>query len=201
MSDQSDNSEDAMPMEVAIGAEGDGIVTAHILRKAKPGQLPALEEKISATLELAAKAEGYIGSGVFRGTLAGIPYVSVILHFASRSQLEHWRQTAQAKHAFVEASRYALEPPEIEFIEGKTGWFDYPEVPTFRPAPKWKMAIVTWLAIYPILTLFIMGTGPFLGDIHVVARLFVSTLMIAPLMTWIVMPTMTRIFRRWLFAR
>ena len=65
--------------------------------------------------------------------------------------------------------------------------------------PKWKMAILSWLAIFPTLTTFLLITSPFLVQVHLVWRIFLNTLLIAPLMTWIIMPTMTRLFRPWLY--
>ena len=71
--------------------------------------------------------------------------------------------------------------------------------PRMDGPPKWKMAIVSWLAIFPTLTVCLLSTAPLLSHVHFVGRIFVNTLMVAPLMTWIIMPRMTKLFRPWLY--
>ena len=89
-------------------------------------------------------------------------------------------------------------------MPGRTPWAQVPQAASGGAAasqapPKWKMAIVSWLAIFPTLTAFLMVTSPYLGSLHLVGRIFVNTVMIAPCMTWIIMPAMMRLFRKWLF--
>lgn len=67
--------------------------------------------------------------------------------------------------------------------------------------PKWKMAVVTWIGIYPTLAVFLTGTAEVLGSFHPLLRLLLNTLMIIPLMTWVIMPLLMHLMRGWLFAR
>lgn len=66
------------------------------------------------------------------------------------------------------------------------------------PPPKWKMALLTALGLYPLvlwlfpcLTSLTAGVAPWLGKLLTVA-LAVS------LMSWGVMPLLTHLFRAWL---
>ncbi len=63
------------------------------------------------------------------------------------------------------------------------------------------MALVTWLTIFPLITAIVGITGPLLEDLPVVARLGITTGLAVPLMTWVVMPRVTRLLRGWLFRR
>ena len=65
--------------------------------------------------------------------------------------------------------------------------------------PRCKMAIVTWLAIFPLISLLSYATAPITGDLPIVVRVLVTTALAVPLMTYAVMPRMTRLFRRWLY--
>jgi antibiotic biosynthesis monooxygenase (ABM) superfamily enzyme len=61
------------------------------------------------------------------------------------------------------------------------------------------MALVTWLTIFPLITLVVEVLGPLLEDFSVVVRLGITTAVTVPLMTWVVMPRVTRLLRRWLY--
>jgi antibiotic biosynthesis monooxygenase (ABM) superfamily enzyme len=61
------------------------------------------------------------------------------------------------------------------------------------------MAIVTWAAIFPLITLVVVVSAPLTGPLPLVPRLAVTTLVTVSLMTWVVMPRMTRLLRRWLY--
>lgn len=178
-----------------------GMATAHVLRKARPGHVEALEAKIAAILALAAREDGYVGSAVMRMRSGEDTCISALVHFASRPQLKQWKDSAVARVAFAATTPHLAEPARVEFAEGAAGWFTLPDTPRHLPPAKWKMALISWLAIFPTLTLFISVSFHLLGDVPMIARLFLNTILIAPLMTWVIMPLMTRLFGRWLFPR
>jgi hypothetical protein len=72
------------------------------------------------------------------------------------------------------------------------------------------MALLITLAIYPLLLIVIPLLGWLLGDFSYLAapvtlsiEFFTRTLtniaVVVPLMTWLAMPQLTRLFRRWLY--
>ncbi|WP_299682447.1 antibiotic biosynthesis monooxygenase [uncultured Roseobacter sp.] len=177
----------------------DTAVTALIISHVRPGHEDAPDAKIADILALASKADGYLGSSVLRGTQGGQPQLYVVLHFATRAAWAAWRETPQAQPLLEDALQHVSEAPEVKLADGFAGWFDLPAAPMPVVPAKWKMAVVTWLAIFPILSVFLTGTAPLMGDLHPIGRLFLNTPIIVPLMTWLIMPGMTHLFRRWLF--
>jgi antibiotic biosynthesis monooxygenase (ABM) superfamily enzyme len=64
--------------------------------------------------------------------------------------------------------------------------------------PRYKLALLTWVAAYPVITLILGLLGPELATWPLGLRtLVVSVLMVATL-TWLVMPGLTRLLRPWL---
>jgi antibiotic biosynthesis monooxygenase (ABM) superfamily enzyme len=61
------------------------------------------------------------------------------------------------------------------------------------------MAVLTWVTIFPLITLVVVATAPLVGSLPLVARLAVTTGVTVPLMTWVVMPRVTRLLHRWLY--
>ncbi len=66
------------------------------------------------------------------------------------------------------------------------------------PAP-YKMALVTWALIFPLITAIVYFLGPTLARIPLVPRLAITTGIAVPVMTWILMPRVTRLLRHWLY--
>jgi antibiotic biosynthesis monooxygenase (ABM) superfamily enzyme len=70
-----------------------------------------------------------------------------------------------------------------------------------KPAPpRHKIAVVTWLGAYGMITLILAVLGPTIAAWPLPLRtLLLSTLMVSAL-TWVVLPTLTRVFRPWLVS-
>jgi antibiotic biosynthesis monooxygenase (ABM) superfamily enzyme len=66
--------------------------------------------------------------------------------------------------------------------------------------PRHKLALLTWLGAYAVITLILELLGPLMAPWPLPLRtLLLSALMVAAL-TWAVMPTLVRIFHGWLFT-
>jgi antibiotic biosynthesis monooxygenase (ABM) superfamily enzyme len=63
----------------------------------------------------------------------------------------------------------------------------------------YKMAILTWVTIVPLITLAVLASAPLIGPWPLVPRLAVTTAVTVAVMTWVVMPRVTRLLRRWLY--
>jgi uncharacterized protein len=64
------------------------------------------------------------------------------------------------------------------------------------------MAVMIWLGIYPLITAVIMLLFPFMNEQHwpIPLRTLVITLMVVPLMTFVVLPFLQTVLRKWLQA-
>ncbi|MBA3950579.1 MAG: antibiotic biosynthesis monooxygenase, partial [Rubrobacter sp.] len=71
-----------------------------------------------------------------------------------------------------------------------------------EPAPpRYKMAIVTWLAVFPTVLIIFTLFGPLLNLLPTVLRTLLFTLTMVTLMTYLIMPRMTRLFSFWLYPK
>ena len=62
-----------------------------------------------------------------------------------------------------------------------------------------QMVAVTWLAVYPLITLILLLAGPVLSMLPMLVRTLVLTAVMVTLMTYVNMPRMTRLFSFWLY--
>jgi antibiotic biosynthesis monooxygenase (ABM) superfamily enzyme len=68
-----------------------------------------------------------------------------------------------------------------------------------KPPKKWKMAIVIWLAIYPLITSVFFLFGKQISQIQVLPlRTLAMTLVLVPVMVFILMPAITKLLSGWL---
>jgi antibiotic biosynthesis monooxygenase (ABM) superfamily enzyme len=66
------------------------------------------------------------------------------------------------------------------------------------PPPRHKMALLTWAGAWAMITLILGVLGPSIATWPLPLRtLAISVLMVLAL-TWVVIPTLTRVFRSWL---
>jgi hypothetical protein len=61
------------------------------------------------------------------------------------------------------------------------------------------MALLTWITLFPLITLVVLALDPILTRLELVPRLAITTAVTVPLMTWVVMPRVTRLLRGWLY--
>ena len=84
-------------------------------------------------------------------------------------------------------------------MDSWAGWFDPPsDAPSDAPPRRWKMALVTWAALYPILVGLVTALTPFAGGWPLPVVLLVTTGVMIPLMTWVIMPALTSRLGPWL---
>lgn len=65
---------------------------------------------------------------------------------------------------------------------------------------RWKTAIIIWLGIYPTITLILSTLGPYILPLHipVFLKTLPITLLAVPIMVYLVLPFLQKIFRTWL---
>jgi antibiotic biosynthesis monooxygenase (ABM) superfamily enzyme len=178
-------------------------VTILFRRRVRPGREAEYEQWLAELQEASRNAAGYVGVETVRPA-EGSPvseYVSIV-RFASYDDLRAW-----------EASRIRDEwlarlPPsvvdgdaEIRRLDGLEFWFRPPGgVPVAVPSPH-KMILV----ILPIVVAIASATGPLLrqlfGEMNPFARLVISATIQVVLMTYLIMPRVTRWLAAWLFRR
>ena len=86
-----------------------------------------------------------------------------------------------------------------QFLTGLESWFTLPDRPGTPPPPPHKMALLTWITIFPLITIVVIVLEPLLEPLSVVPRLAITTAVTVPIMTWLVMPRITRLLRGWLY--
>lgn len=70
-------------------------------------------------------------------------------------------------------------------------------VPPARP-PRWKQAVITWLAVYPALTLTLALLNPMMETWPLPFRTLLVTVFLVPIVVYVILPLLSRALRGWL---
>jgi len=175
-----------------------GPVTTTVTRRVKTGHEAAYEQFLEGIIGAASLFPGYLGVEVFRPESPGSEY-RIVYRFDAADHLRLWLDSDEHASWLERAEPHVAGPMRTQFLTGLESWFTLPGRPGAPPPPPYKMALLTWITIFPLITGVIVVLGPLLEGVSLVPRLAITTAVTVPLMTWIVMPRVTRALRGWLY--
>lgn len=176
-------------------------VTVNIVRTVRSGREDDFETLVREFIPKSLTFPGHLGVHIVKPA-AGTPRdYHIVIKFAAREQWQNFQ--ASPEYAQFRAS---IEPllerePCIEEMTGLESWFTLPHAQALRPLPRWKMALVTLLGVYPTSLLI----GAFISSRLThwpgwLKGLAFAVCMVA-ILTWGVMPLLTRLLARWLYSQ
>jgi uncharacterized protein len=177
----------------------DGPITTTVMRRVKPGHEPFYEQFLEGIIAAASGFSGHLSVEVFRPESVSAGEYRVVYRFDSAEHLRAWLDSDEHKAWLERAEPHVIGPMRTQFMTGLETWFTVPGRPATPPPPQYKMALVTWITIFPLITLVVIVLGPLLKGIALVPGLAITTAVTVPIMTWLVMPRVTRLLRGWLY--
>jgi antibiotic biosynthesis monooxygenase (ABM) superfamily enzyme len=176
-----------------------GPVTTTVTRRVKPGHEPFYERFLEGIIAAASRFPGHQGAEVFRPQSASAGEYRVVYRFDTSHHLQAWLESDEHAAWLERAEPHVIGPLRRQFVTGLESWFTIPGQPGTSPPPPYKMAMLTWVTIFPLITLVVFAFGPLLEGVPQVPKLAITTAVTVPIMTWLVMPRVTRLLRGWLY--
>lgn len=179
-------------------------VTVSFTRRTDPAQAPEMTAWIRAGLTLAEQYPGFLGGGWVRPR-EGSDEWHVLVRFGSSAELARWEGSPR-RGWWLASGAGLTEVTRTERRTGIEGWFDDPQATEHvhaAPAapPRWKQATTIWLGFFPLNLLATLTVGRALAGLPVVLRVLVTTVLLTPVMTYLVLPWITRRLQWWLQGR
>jgi len=173
-------------------------VTVVVSRRVFPGREKDYDEWVRRLVAAATEARGNTGATMLIPAPGKTGLYHVVLHFADRDSVHEWEDSYIRQKLSYEADAFSRRSRQE--ATGLETWFSIPECPELETPPHWKMAIVTFIAVYitsmvivPILELFLKGANVFLFN-------FLVGVLLVSILTWAIMPFFSRVvFRKWLY--
>jgi uncharacterized protein len=163
-----------------------------------PGKEAEYDDWIRKMVALASDTPGNIGITrlIPRQGKAGIYHV--MFRFKDQKSADAWEQSPLRQKLTEEANAFSRHIRQSG--TGLETWFNIPDCPEQEIPSHWKQAIVTFIGVFVMSTLFIKITGWLNMEWNFyLMNLLVSALVVGSL-TWLVMPFLTRVvFKKWLY--
>lgn len=175
-----------------------GPVTISISRTVIPGREADYEAWVQGITAQALEFPGHMGVNVIRPTPPSSEYVT-IFRFDSYQHSRDWEES-DIRADWLSRLEGVTEGEEaVEKGTGLEFWFNLPELPAAHPSPH-KMALVLLVVVYVMLTVINFLLTPLTGDWPGPVRLLLTVLCQVLLMTYLVMPRVTRMLKNWLYG-
>jgi antibiotic biosynthesis monooxygenase (ABM) superfamily enzyme len=178
---------------------------AVITQRIDPASERAYEELLQGIHAEVQRFGGFLHREVIKSRRGHQLEYNFVLHFDSEANLNRWECSPERQKWLSRMSSLAAESTPLQVLTGLETWFTLSTDQAIVPPLRYKMAVVTWLAIFPLITLMSWAMGAALADFRLglplIAHTFIATALLVPLMTYVVMPRMTRLFAGWLYDR
>jgi antibiotic biosynthesis monooxygenase (ABM) superfamily enzyme len=166
-------------------------------RRVHSGAEMRFQDWVRTLLDTACDFGGLEGSSVLTAGASGEYFI--LLRFASPERMQRWQESPQLAALVREANTFSAAADAAPIRTGLETWFTLPGIPAPRTAPpRWKMALVTWVALLPQVILLAFALAPLRLPFLVNAAL--STAIPVAMLTWVMMPNLTRLLYAWLYA-
>lgn len=183
---------------LAIDTDENYPVTAVISHIVRPGREQGYEEWFRGIATDARTFKGHLGVSTIRPRDHAHPEYVVILKFDCYNNLKTWLES-DVRQAWIERLQPLIEKPEsIQTLTGLETWFSLPSQPLKAP-PRYKMAFVTWLGVFITLAILSRLLAPLLVGLPVLLIQLITTGLVVFLLTYLIMPRLTKLFRNWLY--
>lgn len=189
-------------------------ITVSIRREVDPARIAEATAWVQTGVNLANKYPGFLGSGWVRAGESSQVW-HMLYRFASEQTLEAWERSAE-REWWLSMGEGFVRSERSKRRTGIEGWFDEAATGAVAAAdasgdvageasapaapPRWKQAVTIWLGFFPVNLVFtyLMSPVPGFGDLPIWLRVLITTLVLTPIMTYWVLPWVTRALRRWL---
>lgn len=162
----------------------------------KPGRENEFEDWAHDVNTEAARFPGHLGATWLRAEGIRHRYYTV-LTFADDERLGDWLGSAE-RRACLDRVEHLATAHRNDSTTGLETWFSLPGEAVPAP-PRWKMVLVTFAAVYPLSLLFQAFLAGTTQSWPLPLRGLAFPIVMVPLLTYAVMPGMSRLFRRYLY--
>ena len=167
-----------------------------IIRRVKSGRERDFERELLAFAQRSLVESGTRGVHLIYPSLSsGSNEYGILRTFASDSHRAAFYKTTLYSEWLATIEPLVDGEPEYRKLHGLEAWFR--NLPSDRP-PLWKMAMATYLGVVPVVMFLALTLGRITRKWNFVLNNMVFNAFVVALLTWVVMPLITRALRGWL---
>jgi uncharacterized protein len=173
-------------------------VQVAVMRTVKSGREKEFEQALHDFVQRSLALPGQLGVSIIRPAPGSTSrQYGIIRKFSDRNALVAFRTSTE----YLQWNQLTTDLTEgsghVEELCGLESWFTLPGE-TLRPLPKWKMAIATYLGVLPVVLFLNVTLGRLIRGWNFILSNVVFNACVVALLTWLVMPAITRVLHGWL---
>ncbi len=195
-----------MPSVPEVSTDAELPVTVSITRHVEPERVDQMIAWVRAGSSLAERFPGFLGTGWVRPRVDSDVW-HMLYRFDGPTSLAAWEASEQ-RSWWLESAQGIVGESVRERRTGIEGWFDAPEEravddlrPASTPPPRWKQAVMIWTAFFPLSLVAGLLLRELAPGLSIVPRVLLTTVLMTPVMTYLVLPQLTRRLEWWLQGR
>jgi len=173
-------------------------VTVVVSQRVKPGRQAQFEVWVKNISGIARTYPGHLGTQVIRPQPAVRPEYVIIFRFDCYENLKIWMTSRDRTDWLAQADSLVDSDPHLQNVSGLEAWFSLPGQPLKTP-PRYKTALLTWAAVFGLINVLNLLLTPLLASLPAWMGSFLISGIMVVLLTYVVMPRMTRLFSSWLY--
>lgn len=171
------------------------LLTSHLIGQESEEHFRAWVGRVT---DAASTFPGHLGDGLFRST-EGIRTWVLIHRFRDHESAHEWMNSPERAALFDGGEADHRSDSSPRELSGMETWCTSRGDATTVVPPRWKMALAAFAAILPISLVGNGLLGPIMSALPLLARVLILAMLFSTLMTYLMMPTVTSILRRWLY--
>jgi antibiotic biosynthesis monooxygenase (ABM) superfamily enzyme len=166
-----------------------------ITRRVRPGCEAEFQQALREFFQTSFTQGGVLGASM----LTPLPgsdtrEYGILRTFANEAERDAFYESPMFKTWDERAKALTEGEPVHRQLHGLEAWFRSPH----QPPPRWKMAVVTLIGVYPTSLFLSFTIGEATHSWPVAVRSLVVAASMVALLTWVVMPSVTRLLHNWL---
>ena len=169
------------------------------LRTVRQGSEASFEAELHDFIARSMHAEGQLGVHVIRPAPgSGSRESGIVRRFSNARARDGFYDSELFKQWELTVEQLTEGGPQRQELSGLETWFTLPGQTAIIPPPRWKMALVTVLAVWPTSILVPWLLGPLISELYMPLQALFVAVGIVILLTWVVMPLLVRMLGTWL---
>jgi antibiotic biosynthesis monooxygenase (ABM) superfamily enzyme len=167
-------------------------VTVTVARVVRPDRLQAFERWAEDVLQVAAGFPGNLGASLLHPGPDSSEY-HLVYRFVDDASLAAWERSSERRGALAHVEEM-VDDERYARVEGLDSFFTRPAT----PGPRWRLTALTIAAVFAITSVLQQFVMPHLAGWPLELRLLLSAVVVVTALGHVLMPALTRLFRRWL---
>lgn len=174
-------------------------VTVVVSRRVKPGREADYEKWLQRLIHEAGQLPGYLGTNIHRPGPSGPREYTSVFRFDSVDTLRGFEQSELRARYLREVSGLVESDAVWKKLTGLEFWFSPPPGTVVPQPSRWRMALVMIAVVYGLVLSIGQLVALAAGGLPMQVRLLVTITLEVFLMTYLIMPRLTRWLARWIY--